>query len=139
MDNLERSWREKLRDTDLPSDIASAGNLLTTVCHQLSVEGGWWVGPPEADHPLTVPTKIALVHSELSEGLEGHRKGRMDEHLEHRPSLGVEMADAVIRIADLCGRLNIPLGTIIAEKLAYNAVRADHKPEARSAIDGKKF
>jgi NTP pyrophosphatase (non-canonical NTP hydrolase) len=124
-----------------PSIFAAigAGNLLTNLCHQRSVAGGWWPLNPEDDHPLVVPTKIALIHSEVSEALEGHRKNKMDEHLPQHSSLAVELADAVIRICDLAGRLRIPLGTVIADKLTYNAMRADHKPEARAKADGKKF
>lgn len=33
------------------------------------------------------------------------------------------LADAVIRIADLCGHLGIDLDAVIAEKMAYNAGR----------------
>lgn len=35
----------------------------------------------------------------------------------------VELADAVIRIADLCGYLGIDLNAVIREKMAYNADR----------------
>ena len=37
--------------------------------------------------------------------------------------VAVELADAVIRIADLCGHLGIDLDAVIAEKMAYNADR----------------
>jgi len=37
------------------------------------------------------------------------------------------------------GALNLDLGGAIAEKLAYNAQRADHKPEARAAAGGKTY
>jgi len=49
------------------------------------------------------------------------------------------MADAFIRIADVCGAGNVPLGEVVRDKLAYNAKRADHKPEARKLADGKKY
>lgn len=51
----------------------------------------------------------------------------------------VELADAVIRIFDLAGAYGMDLGGAIAEKLAYNAHRADHKPEARAAAGGKAY
>ena len=35
--------------------------------------------------------------------------------------VAVELADAVIRIADLCGHLGIDLDAVIEEKMAYNA------------------
>lgn len=71
--------------------------------------------------------------------MEGHRKNLMDTHLPNRPMIEVELADAVIRIADLAGALDLDLGGAIAEKMAYNATRADHKPEARAGINGKVY
>ena len=37
--------------------------------------------------------------------------------------VAVELADAVIRIADLCGYLGIDLDAVISEKMAYNETR----------------
>jgi hypothetical protein len=84
-----------------------------------------------------VPVKLALAHSELSEALEGFRKGLMDDHLPHRPMCEVELADTIIRILDLAGYLGYDIGGAVMEKLAYNATRADHKREARQAPGGK--
>ena len=86
-----------------------------------------------------VAQKLALCHSELSEGLEGDRKGLMDDKLPHRKMIEVELADAVIRAADLAGALGLDLGGAIAEKLAFNANRPDHKPENRAAAGGKAY
>lgn len=71
--------------------------------------------------------------------MEGHRKGLMDDKLPHRPMIEVELADAVIRIGDLCGALGLDLGGAISEKLIYNSNRADHKLENRKAEGGKKY
>lgn len=86
-----------------------------------------------------VAEKLALIHSEVSEAMEGHRKGLMDDKLPHRPAIEVELADAVIRIADLCGALQLDLGGAIAEKMQFNASRPDHKPENRAASGGKAY
>jgi len=86
-----------------------------------------------------VAEKLCLIHSEVSEAMEGYRKGLMDDHLPHRPMIEVELADAVIRIADLAGALGLDLGGAIAEKLQYNQARADHKPENRAKEGGKAF
>jgi hypothetical protein len=51
----------------------------------------------------------------------------------------VELADAVIRIFDLAGAYNMDLAGAIAEKLAYNQQRADHKPENRAKAGGKAY
>ena len=66
---------------------------------------------------------IALVHSELSEALEASRKNLMDDKLPHRLGLEVELADAVIRIFDMCGGLGINLEDAIKEKLEFNRSR----------------
>lgn len=111
-------------------------NDLCETIHAKNVAAGWW---DQADNPLIVPVKLMLAVTELAEAVEGDRKSIPDTHLTHRSMLSVELADAVIRIADLAGFLKIPLGTVIAEKEAYNASRADHKPENRKAVGGKRY
>lgn len=112
-------------------------------CHIASVNAGWWNDPDTGrellDNPYTVPTKLMLAVSELAEGMEGYRKGLRDDHLPHRDMLEVELADAVIRIADLAGALGYDLATTIQEKLDYNAQREDHKIGNRTQVNGKKF
>lgn len=82
---------------------------------------------------------IALMHSELSEMLEGERKNLMDSHLPHRKSAEVELADLLIRAFDYAGKFGFDLDGAVAEKMTYNAQRADHKPAARLAEGGKAF
>lgn len=82
---------------------------------------------------------IALIHSELSEALEGVRKNSMDDHLPTRRMEEVEMADALIRIFDYCAYRGLDVAGAIVEKLRYNATRQDHTDEARRGINGKKF
>lgn len=118
-------------------DVAHCGVAdMQRICHTLAKESGWWEG--QADY-AQLGTKIALIHSEVSEALEGLRKGNMDTHLPDRQAIEVELADAMIRIMDLAGALQLDLAGAIVEKLAYNQQRADHKKENRDAEGGKKF
>lgn len=119
---------------------------LVETCHKAAFAAGWWkfLGSDirDADPAVLkvwVGTKLALVHSEVSEALEGYRKDKADEHLPHRKSIEVELADALIRICDLAGGLGLDLGGAVSEKLEYNARREDHKLEVRSAAGGKAF
>ena len=113
-------------------------NDLASVTHGHNEK--WWVDL-ETGEPLkrNVGEMLMLCVSELSEAMEGHRKGLMDDHLLHRSMIEVELADCMIRILDLSAGLGLDLGGAIAEKLAYNQQRADHKPENRRKPGGKKY
>ena len=82
---------------------------------------------------------MCLIHSEISEAMEGARKGLMVNHLKHKSMMEVELADAVIRIFDLAESKGFNLGQTIYEKLEYNKLRADHKIANRLKDGGKKF
>ena len=84
-------------------------------------------------------TMIALLHSELSEALEGLRKNLMDDHLTDRKMVEAEMADVFIRLLDFCDTFNIDIGGVVKEKDLYNHSREDHKKENREKEGGKKF
>src|ERR1044072_3571454 len=69
-----------------------------------------------------LPTKLALIHGEVSEALEALRLPvqEADKHLPQYYNFDVELADIVIRVFDLAGSRNIPLGKVIDDKLTLN-------------------
>jgi NTP pyrophosphatase (non-canonical NTP hydrolase) len=101
---------------------------------------GWYFHPVTGERlTLNKGERLMLIVSELSEAMEGERKGLMDDKLPHRPMAEVELADALIRIFDYAGEEGYDLEGAYREKLAFNARRADHTPEARAAAGGKKW
>ena len=82
---------------------------------------------------------LCLIHSEVSECLEGVRKDLMDDHLPHRKMEEVELADALIRILDYAAGHGLDIQGAYDDKMAYNAKRVDHKAENRQMKGGKKF
>lgn len=101
----------------------------------------WWHNPTTGE-PLPDRNKgelIALMHSELSECLEGVRKNLPDDKLPHRSMEEVELADLLIRVFDYAGNWGLDLEGAYQEKRAYNLTRQDHSHAARIAAGRKTF
>lgn len=88
----------------MENENRDAVNMLAARCHAASLSAGWWTknaeGEASLENPLLVPTKLCLIHSEISEAMEGHRKDQPDDKLPHRKMVEVELADAAARYAD---------------------------------------
>lgn len=129
------------------STLAESLNAAATEVGQAAAANGWHDryntledGPEKTDH---VVAKLALVVSEISEAVEEIRAGNWTEYaspveilyLDGTPTgryatdpgkpegYPVEVADAAIRLLDLCFMTGIDLGDVAARKLAFNATR----------------
>lgn len=113
-------------------------SLFSMLCHHDNFK--WWKDIETGELlDRNVGEMIALMHSELSEALEGYRKSLPDHHLPFRSNFEVELADLLIRVFDLAGAMGLDLDGAFWEKRAYNLTRADHSIAARRAEGGKKF
>ncbi len=83
---------------------------LCMMAHENAKLKGFW------DEPREFGTLIALIHSELSEALEAHRKSEVEMVAE-------ELADVAIRLFDLCGASDINLEAEIERKMEINRTR----------------
>lgn len=115
-------------------------NEMVELIHQRNIQAGWFSDIETGlRKDRNVPEMLCLVHSEVSEAMEGYRKNLMDDHLPTRKMCEVEIADAIIRLLDLAGYLGYDLGGALTEKLEYNLQRQDHKIENRLKENGKKI
>ncbi len=114
--------------------------------HANSVAKGFW----EGEENQNIPSKLCLIHSEVSEWLEAHRVdptapcGKImpeqkinDSYTIPQQPLGIidsggsrpmtkeeeEAADILIRLADLCKFRSIDLGRVTLAKMRYNELR----------------
>lgn len=106
--------------------------IVAGAVHDLAVKKGWW--PNQTITRDEILSKIALIHSELSEALEIARESdfqpnevwhsaKMPGQAAKPEGFGIELADAVIRIFDLAEALNVNIEKCIMDKHEYNETR----------------
>ena len=75
---------------------------------------------------MNIPTKLALIHAEVSEALEDHRDGKIATTFDENGKphgFAQELADIVIRVGDLAEMMGVDLETEVVMKMNYNATR----------------
>lgn len=104
-------------------------NDLSREAYQNSFAHGFY---PQGSEPSddNVGEKLALIHSEISEVLEEVRAGHglrvvyyTDIDKPKPEGVPIELADALIRIFDFCGRHGIDIDSAVEEKMKYNESR----------------
>jgi len=107
--------------------VCESIDALKLECHEIAKSKGWWDNNRRNKGEL-----IALMHSELSEGLEAIRNDLMSDHIVGFKGIEEELADVMIRIFDFCAKYKLNLSGALMDKMMFNMSRP-HKH------GGKKF
>ena len=110
----------------IQTDFIEAFNAIANDVHDTANEKGWW------DEDRNNGEIIALMHSELSEGLEALRKDLSSDHIPDFKGIEEELADVIIRILDMAPARGWLIAEALIAKIEYNKTRP-HKH------GGKKF
>ena len=86
--------------------------------HAIAHSKGWWKGDRNDGE------MIALMHSELSEALEGLRHGNpASDHIPTFTAAEEELADVIIRIMDFAQAKQHRVAQAVMAKIAFNRTR----------------
>ncbi len=96
-----------MQETDIKGKSLSE---LVQICHSVAVEKGFW------EKERNVGEALMLVVTELAEAMEGYR-------VQDQANFKEEIADAFIRLMDLCGGLKIDIEEEITKKTMKNKNR----------------
>ena len=91
-------------------DFAQAWAKLSHKAYKNALDHGFH----ENNDYETIPVKLMLIVSEISEAMEAHRTGRY---------YADELADVVIRLLDLDGWVGLDIGKEVVHKMAHNTTR----------------
>lgn len=101
----------------MAADTKSEIDLLASEIRTVNRGNGWDVLTAAEWHDEhKVPALLALIHSEVSEGLEAFRIDDQNHFLE-------EMADVVLRVLSLVGGLTDDFDSDIRDKIEKNRLR----------------
>ncbi|TIX42747.1 MAG: hypothetical protein E5V40_05790 [Mesorhizobium sp.] len=97
------------------------------LAHETATNAGWYVDRKTGE-PIerNFGEVVALMHSELTEALEAHRKNkRRDDKLPHRSAIEVEFSDAILRIFDTAAANRIDVTAAFAPCIRHLALYGD--------------
>lgn len=110
---------------EVPSEFYVDLNPISKSVANFVREKGFYTPSSLEKEADLVLSKLMLVVSELAEAAEAVRmadaQGAIDR--EEKGNFAEEMADALIRMYDLCGNLGIDLGLWVEKKMAKNTGR----------------
>lgn len=132
-------WSRNLMDDKLPHrrmievELADVAIRVLDILgfYQFNFEGRRFMPIALPDHAFW-PEWCRMMHRTTSQAMEGFRKGD-----KARGCVALDTLLGIVNFAALSFQLD--LAGAIAEKRAFNASRADHKPESRAAEGGKAF
>ncbi len=117
-----------MKDT-IENRFILAFNTLAYTAARIAESKGWYVNKDSVEN---ISSKIALMHSELSEALESLRNGDPEsEHIPGYTGMEEEFADVIIRIMHVAYSMDLKVSAALIAKLEFNKTRK-HKHGGKS-------